>query len=268
MYDNTMPMQEQDRERRGNQNNMEMRGMSDMNMNGMYTQTMGMQSGMKRNKEENEKVAEQVYSIINEHMCKAIAFHEQLADYFCFLNLQGFKRMLDYQYMKECADKRKLHKRYINYHHKLIPVKQIQIPVFIPTEWNKYKTTDINDSVVPKFVRSALEQYKDWEEKTKEMYEEQCDVLRKYNMVSDEEYLKELIISVEKELKKIHRMIEKMNGTGYDVTTIHNMQDKYHEKYKKKYDNRFTTKNNYRNGRYYNEMEEWEEDGGKRIGFI
>lgn len=263
MYDTTIPMQNQNREQ--SQNGMNMHNMSDMN--GMYTQNMNMQTGTKRNKEEIENITEQVYSAINEHMCKAIAFHEQLADYFCFLNLQGFKRMLDYQYMKECADKRKLHKRYINYHHKLIPVKQIQVPIFIPTEWNKYKTTDINDSVVPKFVRSALEQYKEWEEKTKELYEEQCDILRKYNIVTDEEYLKELIINVEKELKKIHRMIEKMNGTGYDVTTIHSMQDKYHEKYKKKYDDRFTTKNNYRNGRYYDEMEEWEE-GRKRIGFV
>ena len=87
------------------------------------------------------------------------------------------------------------------------------------------------------------------------------------NIVTDEEYLKELIIDVEKELKKIHRMVEKMNGTGYDVTTIHNMQDKYHEKYKKKYDDRFTTKNNYTNGRYYDEVEEWEERR-KRIGFV
>lgn len=221
---------------------------NDMRQSDMMRNNAMMRSGMgaHRNTEEMERIAEQVYSTIDEHMCKAISFHEQLADYFCFLGLQGFKRMLEYQYMKECADKRTLHKRYIDYHHKLIPVKQVQYPVLIPSDWMRYKTTDIDDSVVPKFVRSAIEQYKSWEEKTKELYEEQCDILKGAGMVTDEEYVKGLIADVDKELKKVHRMYERMKGTGYDVTMIHGMQDKYHEKYKKKYNDRFTTKNNYR----------------------
>lgn len=31
----------------------------------------------------------------------------------------------------------------------------------------------VNDSVLPKFVKNAMEQYKQWEHETKELYEEQ-----------------------------------------------------------------------------------------------
>lgn len=229
-------------------------------------QKMGMGvNKTKRNSAEVAQVAEEVYMALDEQMCRGICFHEQLADYFCFLGLQGFKRMLEYQYMKECADKRKLHKRYIDMHHKIIPVQQVQSPVFIPKDWSRYTTKDIDDSVVPKFVRSALSAYIDWEEKAKAVYEEQCEMLMKMNMISDYEYVKTLVGDVEKELKKIHRMVEKLNGTGYDVNMIHGMQDKYHEKYKKKYEDRFTTKNNYRRPVYDN----WDDEPERRkMGFV
>lgn len=202
-----------------------------------------MQNGMART--QKTQTAESVYNTINEHMCKAVAFHEQLADYFCFLGLEGYKKMLEYQYMMECAEKRDLHKRYVEVHQKILPVKQVEIPKFIPSEWSRYTTEDIDDTVISKFVRAALKEWKNWEEQTKELYEEQCDILTRANLVSDCEYVKELILDVEKEIKKVTKLIEKLNGTGYDATMIHGMQDKYQKTYKKMYDDRFTTKNNY-----------------------
>lgn len=220
-------------------------------MNGRMDETkMGSMSNPNRrmSKEQNEQVAEEIYSKMDEHMQKALCFHEQLADYFCFLGLQGFKRMLEYQYMKECAEKRKLHHRYIDAHHRILPVKQVQTPVFLSGDLRRYTTKDITDSVLPKFVRAALNEYQEWEEKTKELLEEQCERLTSLNMIADYEYVKELMLDTENELKKLERIMEKLNGTGYDVNMIHTMQDKYHEKYKQKYNERFTKKYNNTNG--------------------
>ena len=223
---------------------MDDRRRSDMMMHDGKTMSMGsMSRGMARG--EKTQVVENIYNILNEHMCKAVAFHEQLADYFCFLGLHGYKRMLEYQYMVECAEKRKLHRRYIDVHKKILPVKQVQIPIFIPTDWSRYTVEDIDDTVVSKFVRAALNEWKNWEEKTKDLYEEQCEVLRNAGLVSDYNFVEGMIEDVEKEIKKVMRIIESLNGTGYDATMIHSMQDKYHEKYKKKYEDHFTTKNNY-----------------------
>lgn len=199
-------------------------------------------TGMNVNKREKEQSAEQIYVGLDEHMKKALCFHEQLADYFCFLGLQGFKRKLEYQYMCEVAEGRKLHHKYINIHKKLIPVHQIEVIQFIPREWSKYTTEDVNDNVLPKFVKSAIEQYKEWEEETKELYEELWQKCINVGLVADAKYISELIEDVTKELKKINRMHEQLNGTGYNAVSIHDMQDKYHEKYKKKYNEEYTNK--------------------------
>lgn len=52
-----------------------------------------------------------------------------------------------------------------------------------------------------------------------------------------------------------------------DVNAIQSVQDKYHEKYKKKYNDRFTTKNNYRQVPMYPQYDGEEERRTRRIGF-
>lgn len=101
---------------------------------------------------------------------------------------------------------------------------------------------DVNDNVLPKFVKSAMTQYKEWEERTKQLYEEVWQECINYGMTADAEYISDLVEDVTKEIKKVNRMCEQLNGTGYDSVAIHNMQDKYHEKYKKKYNEEYTDK--------------------------
>lgn len=183
-----------------------------------------------------------IYRQLDDRMHEAICFHSQLADYFCFLGLQGFKRMAEYQYMKECAALRKMHRRYIDMHHMILPMSECDTPDIIPGDWHRYTTHDIDDTVIPKFVRMALKQYYEWEHETKELYQELSRKLMDLGLVADHEYIKELLVDVEKECKKAMHLYESLNGTGYDVNAIHQMQDKYHEKYKKKYEEHFTLK--------------------------
>lgn len=190
--------------------------------------------------------AEDLYAMIDERMCMALEFHSQLADFFCFLGLQGFKRMAEYQFMKECAEKRKMHRRYIDMHHKILPIQDIETVRMIPKEWERYTTEDVDDSVIPKYVKMGLKEWYEWEKETKSILEDVCDQMQRMGAHADCEYVKELIVDGEKECKKIMRLYEKLNGTGYDAKAVHQMQDKYHEKYKKKYEDHFTVKNNYR----------------------
>lgn len=229
-----------------------------MGMSGHYDRGMG--KGRKRDSREQERQAEEAYGLLDEQMCKALDFHSQLADYFCFLGLQGFKRMAEFQFMKECAEMRKMHRRYIDHHGKILPVKDVRKSSFIPQSWSQYTTKDIDDSMLSKFTKLALESWHEWEKEGKEIYEDICDMLMDAGLHSDSEYVKDLLEGAEKECKKVMRLIEKLNGTGYDVTSVHGMQDKYHEKYKKKYEDRFTTKNN------YPQYRDWDEEEDRRGG--
>lgn len=235
----------------GNYNDMPDRRMPDMDRHDeMRERLMGKENtdvyqtnrtgmGNMRQRTTGSGDAELIYMELDERMAKGLCFHEQLADYFCFLGLQGFKRMLEYQFMCECEDKRKLHRKYIERHHKILPVQQIQAPMFIPQSWSNYTTENIDDGVIPKFVKSAIAEWKQWEEGTKELYQKAWQRLKDMGYATDAEHIKELIKGVEKELKDIHRISETLSGTGYDVNMIHGVQDKYHEKYKTKYNDKY-----------------------------
>lgn len=95
--------------------------------------------------------------------------------------------------MSEVAGKRKLHHKYINLHHKIIPMKQVDLPQVIPSDWSRYTTADVNDNVLPKFVRSAMQRYKDWEEQTKQLYEELWQQCTNYGMTADADYISKLV---------------------------------------------------------------------------
>lgn len=216
----------------------------------------------------NPSDIENVYMLLSKRMCEAVMFHCQLIDYFAFLGLQGFKRMAEYQYMSECADKTKLHKRYIDIHHRVIPETNPEEFSIIPDEWQKTNVTtkSVKDSDVSKYVKMALDEWCNWEEETKRIVESCCDMFAEYGAYSDKEYCGELLADVEKEIKKVNRLYEQMNGTGYDATSIHDAQDKYHRKYKKKYQEHFTAKAMKRGV-----PDDWDEDREtyrkRRIGF-
>lgn len=243
-------------ENRRNDRTTERPGRNNMMYDGGMKKGSMQRGNVRMSEDEKSEKASEIYAELDERVCQALEFHSQLADFFCFLGLQGFKRMAEYQYMKECAGKRKVHRRYIDMHHRILPVEEYSKPVLIPREWTKHTTHDIDDSVLPKYVKMGLKQYYEWEKETKEIYEDLCDRLMSWNMYADYEFLKELIEDVEKECKKVMRLYESLNGTGYDVNAIHQVQEKYHEKYKKKYNDRFTTKNNYPSG-------DWDDEEGR-----
>ena len=57
---------------------------------------------------------EEIFSNISAHMIKGIMFHAQMADYFDFLGLKGYKRLHEYHYFDESIMFRKLSRYYIN----------------------------------------------------------------------------------------------------------------------------------------------------------
>lgn len=236
--------------RRRARNNMEQDGdgQAYMKHEQKYGGVMGKSRMQSRGGQIDPGDMEELYAMVDECMCRGLEFHSQLADFFCFLGLQGFKRMAEYQFMKECAEKRKMHRRYIDMHCRVLPVQQIEPVQLIPKEWSRYTTEDVDESVIPKYVKMGLKEWHEWEKEYKAVLEDVCDQMQRIGAHADCEYIKELVTGAEKECKKIMRLSEKLNGTGYDAKAVHQMQDKYHEKYKKKYEDHFTMRNNYRIG--------------------
>lgn len=181
-----------------------------------------------------EKKPIELYAILNSHMLEGVMFHNDMSDYFNFLGLHGFKRIHEYQFYEENLNRRIMCRKVLDIHNTLIPNEKVEIKEYIPKDWYKYTRMDIDDTIIPKFVREGWKKYKEWEEETKELY---CNVARAFydkNMLIDFNIVMNLLEDVQEELKKIYRMCGKLNDTAYDPVYIMEMQEELHECYKNK----------------------------------
>lgn len=180
------------------------------------------------------KSCKDVYSAINVRQITALMFHDEMADFFDFLGLRGFKRMHEYQYFVESAEHRALRRYYLNHHEKILPDEEVDPISVIPDDWCKYSRMDVTPAVRKQAVQRALEQYRAWECETKEMYERCAYYLFSWQKIADFNKVNDLIRDVDCELKYLTRLCLELKAVDYDPMYIASIQDHYHDKYKKK----------------------------------
>lgn len=184
--------------------------------------------------EQVPKNCKEVYSMINARQVTALMFHDQMADYFDFLGLRGFKRLHEYQYLAESMEHRAIKRYYINHHNTLLPEDEIEPIDMIPDDWYQYTRMDVTPAVRKQAVQSAMADYKQWETETKALYERLAGYLISWNMIADFNKVNDLIKDVDTELKYLERLFIDLKAVDYDPSFVEILQDKYHEKYKEK----------------------------------
>ena len=179
---------------------------------------------------------EDIYTHVSSHMVKGLMIHSQLADYYYFLNLEGYACCHEYHFLAESETYRKFMAHYIKYHHELIPETEIENPDVIPTSWYKYTSMDLDASTVKTAVQNGLKKWVDWEKETKVLYETMYKELLDIGAVSDTIVLKELIEDVSCELRKAEKYQLNKELINYDISTIISEQKTKKDKYKHKID--------------------------------
>lgn len=174
----------------------------------------------------------EIYRLIGSRQITALMFHDAMADLFDFLGLQGFKRMHEYQYIVESAEHRALKRYYLNHHGKLLPDTEVSPVSVIPSDWYKYTRMDVTSSIRKQAVKTAFEQYYEWESETKELYSTAAVYLMNWHKAADFNKINGLLMDVDKELKHIERLIIRMSSVDYDPVYVDSLQDEYHKKYK------------------------------------
>ena len=183
---------------------------------------------------------EEIYADIAAHMIKGLMIHEQLANYYDFLGLEGYKRCHEYHYIEESVEYRGLCRYYINHHNRLILDKEIEAPDIIPESWYDHVRQDVDTSTKKNAVKTGLASWVDWETKTKKFYEKMWKELIDIDEVASACKIKELIHDVDKELKKATRYLLNKEAIGYDIGAIIAEQGKMHNKYKKKIERKYS----------------------------
>lgn len=177
---------------------------------------------------------ESIFSEINARMIAALMFHDQMSDYFDFLGMKGYKRLHEYQYFSESLERKKLNQYYINHHNKLIPDIYTGQVAMIPENWQTANRISVGKSTKQKGIEDGFNQYHEWESETKSLYEHYSVKLREMGAVADAIMVENLVEDVDKELKKLERIIVDLISSGYDMIYITESQQGIHDKYKDK----------------------------------
>lgn len=158
-------------------------------------------------------------------------FHDEMADYFQFLGLQGFKRLHEYHFLSETKLMRKLKRHFIDYENELPDVREIDYDSKIPQAWIGRKQSDVDFSTRQRAVRQAMDIWVEWEQETLDVYS------KAYSESKPEckEWIGCLTYDVAKELKQAKRLRLKLESCDYSMDVIIEMQDKFHDKFRKKY---------------------------------
>lgn len=62
-----------------------------------------------------------VFAKVSDHLIDGMMMHEQMADYYNFLGLDGFKRLHEYHFLCETISMRRIHRYFIDHCNQLLP---------------------------------------------------------------------------------------------------------------------------------------------------
>lgn len=180
------------------------------------------------------KSVDDVFAEINARQIAALMMHDQMADYFDFLGLSGYKRLHLYQYFTESKERRDVAHYYINHHGKLIPDRFEGNVQMIPESWRSANRMSVGKSTKQKAVEDGFSVYLGWEQATKDVYQKYATALREQGCVADAIFVDRLVEDVDNELERLERIITDLITSGYDPVYIVESQKELHDKYKKK----------------------------------
>ena len=177
-------------------------------------------------------VYSEIFSDLSAHFIKGMMVHDQMADYYDFLSLRGYKRCHEYHFKKESCNYRKLHRFYLNHYNKLVLEKSVSDPKIIPESWFRYSREEVDVQTKKDAVRDGVAKWIKWETETlNKLKQAQLDLYDE-GEVASALFINKFIKDVERELKYAKRKQIELATVDYDMPYILEEQKRIHDKYK------------------------------------
>lgn len=177
---------------------------------------------------------EEIFTKLAEHQINGMMVHEQLANYYDFLGLPGYRNCHEYHFMAESCTYRKICRYYVNHYNKLIPVTEFDTPEVVPESWYKYNRQDVDISTKKNAIKSGLEEWVDWETETKKLYSDMYKEAIENGSIDAADFIQGLVADVSNELKKATMYWLNKEAINYDMSVIISEQKEKSDKYKAK----------------------------------
>jgi hypothetical protein len=167
-------------------------------------------------------------------MTQGIMLHAELADYYDFLGLRGYKRLHEYHFLAECAELRGLHRYYINHEGALLQTEVAAPEPVTPPAWYAATRDDVSVAIRRDAVREGMDTWVDWERKTKAVLQLAYSDLMTSGSIAAACKIREILSGADQELKKAERMVLELKACDYDPVFVVESQEHLHECYRAK----------------------------------
>lgn len=194
---------------------------------------------------------QQLYSELINRMKQGVEMHEQLADYYGFLNLPGYQKCHEYQMLCELLTYRKAKDMYMKEYNQLVQPSNManmnsmtnmnnnsnnnsssqNYANVIPTGWYSHTRYDVDSGTKRNAVRDGFKRWIDYEKETKQYLLEMAQKLEQANEREASRKLDYLIDHVEKEIEHAEEKMMALENAGYDMNYILQEQDQLKAKY-------------------------------------
>lgn len=211
----------------------------------------------------NQEV-QQLYSELINRMKQGVEMHEQLADYYGFLNLPGYQKCHEYQMLCELLTYRKAKDMYMREYNQLVSPNMMAFTTgmnanpqqnngtnaqqsnsfaynnntnyanVIPQNWYSHTRYDVDANTKRTAVHDGFKKWIDYEKDTKQFLLNMAQRLEQANEREAARKLDYLIDHVEKEIQHAEESVMSLENSSYDMTYILQQQDKLKAKYAKK----------------------------------
>lgn len=166
-----------------------------------------------------------IFSEISSHAIKGMMFHDQLASYFGFLSLNGFKKEQEDRFISESMEYRRIMDYFVSHYNQLIPEAEIENPSVIPSGWYGHKREDVDTSTRRSAVKEAYDHWITWERETKSLYEKSVKELHDMGFIAASLAVSSMVASVDHELALAEQKRMELEACDYDSVFILDIQN-------------------------------------------
>ena len=210
---------------------------------------------------------QRLYSELINRMKQGVEMHEQLADYYGFLNLPGYQKCHEYQMLCELLTYRKAKDMYMREYNQLVLPTTMMANMnnngmanmannttnsnnnnpnnnqsnynanynnyanIIPQNWYTHTRYDVDAGTKRNAVRDGFKRWIDYEKETKQYLTNMSQQLEQINEREAARKLDYLIEHVEKEIECAEEKMMALENSGYDMNYILQQQEPLRMKY-------------------------------------
>ena len=109
---------------------------------------------------------EEIYALVSQRMLQGSMLHEQLANYYEFLGLEGYKCCHEYHLREEFRKYREFICYAITQTSRLVPKQSVDSLTFndiIPNNWYNFTRAEMDINTKRSSVKNAVEKWLHWE---------------------------------------------------------------------------------------------------------